>query len=297
MAIEKSSAGPNRPTEFCQIIWNKKDPNIPTPNVEFSKKIKEVNPETGTEYEKYHVTYLIQNGERSQPELIGVPLSIGVFRRAGFNDNKNQTGEKNEWHLSIRLTDDVHDKLAPVNLVHAVIKNDTGNVDMNTAKLLNLLDAYVEHVKKGEISLETPIMIALFSTHPKDEVTGKVDMTKKFSQCSLRLPSGYDGNKPLFTDAKNTVKAAEKPPTPEKVIVNDQHLVINGVKAYDHTNTRAWAEEKINNIVSFYESLKPQTEQTEDSGQAQQEGEEEGVDLSEAVDEAESQTTRQRATA
>lgn len=271
MAFSKSSPV-SRPTKFGHVRWNIKDKEIPSPNLEFY------------DAETKQSSLLLEKGERGSVHITGKIINATAFQRAGYNDRLKGTDEKNEWRLMLTL-DSGDPELSALTMD---LISDTGVPNQNTLELLN---SVVTHLENG--GKDTPIQINLYRRRDKN------DPNKTYPASIIRLPSGFteDGT-PLFEDRKNFVRTDSLPPRGTPIIIDGKHVEVNGVKAYDYENVRAWASEKMIALVSFFPKKNGEIEHdaaTAESNVNPQFEEEDGVELAEAIETATSDTpVRQR---
>lgn len=259
MAFSKSTAS-SRPTQFGHIRWNIKNPDIPSPNLEF------YDSETKT------TSLLLEKGERANVQITGKLVNATAFTRQGYNDRQKGNGEENEWRLMLVL-DSGGPELSAVTMD---LISDTEVPNQNTLELLN---AVVTHLDNG--GKDTPIQIGLYRRRDKNNAD------KTYPASIIRLPSGEaeDGT-PQFDDFKNFVRTDALPPRGEPVMVNGKHLEANGIKVYNYEKVLDWASKKMEQLVAHFPKKEGQlqAEAAAANGATNPEAAaEEGVDLAEAA--------------
>ena len=231
-----TSTTKTRESVWGEVIWrvtaNSKNPKLPAPNLAFYNKDSKAT------------DFLIPDGGKGQVVVTGVPIGISAFVKEGFGDRKKNQGKKpeekvmNEWRLRIAL-DSGSDE--PLSVLSAKLIGDNGKCDRDSLQLLNICHALAMKIKSGEIEKGTPIQIGLYKN------------AKGYAATTMRLPSGYDGQTPLFENAKLTVHADAMPPKVERRLdANGVPLEIEGIPLYEWGPSIAWAEQKVGEILEVF---------------------------------------------
>lgn len=274
MAFEKSVAK-TRESEWAAVVWrtgpNSADPTLVTPNLRFDKKV-------GDEWE---VSHLLSKGDMPNLKITGVPIGISAFAKEGYNDKKNATGEKNEFHLRIAMDNGPN---KPLSILTAKLKSDTDTTDRDTLQLLNLLHAYTMGVADGSIPKGEGLQIGLYRSKKNPD----------FPAMTLRMSSGVsESGDFLFDQQDKTVHADGFAPHPTPILdATGKQLVVQGIKAVDHTIPKEWAEQKIGEIMES--GVFTHKEAQADAPPAAPAQEDDGIDLNDAVDSALAGAARHR---
>lgn len=241
--FKKSTGG--SAIEWATVVWNKKD-DTPTPNFEF------YNSETKQNF------YLIEPGERATPLIDGFISKIDVQQRAGYNDRKNNTGEKNQWVLRVLMSPDGG---AAKNGLNFNLVSDVGVPDYNTLSMLNTLNTMLEEGYQN-----CPVRLSFYqrkgqngNLYPASSIVlGSRNEDGQFLQ-------NEDGSF-VFDDYKNNmIKSPEMAPRADKREEADgSPMMINGQQAYDHRGPIAWTQETLAKVLSYYET--DQNQQQHDDG-------------------------------
>lgn len=222
-----ASTGNSRPTQWATLVFGTKNAELPVPNLAFYDSASKTS------------SYFTPEGNRYQNiDISGCLTSLKVIDVEGFNDRKNKTGKKNAKRM-VAIIDDPADPHSMGLLVDLV--SDTGVPNRNA---LGLFGALVKHFssvyQNGDApyskSSEIPIQIGLYRVE---------DSNKKgtfYSRASVRLPAGYENDRPVFRGGE-TIHADEMAPKAEPKVVDGEVLKDNnGNKIYEYKPILAWLE-------------------------------------------------------
>lgn len=260
--FKKSTGG--SAIEWATLVWAKKDESIPTPNFEF------YNADTGA------TSYMVSPGERATPQIDGIITKIDVDYRAGYNDRKNATGEKNEMRLRIFMSPDGGPAQSALTMP---LVSDVGVPNYNSLSLLATINSFLKQGLR-----DCPIRLSFFQR--KSAKDGKF-----YPASSMILGSRNEQNEFLVDEngefvfdnyKENMIRTSEEDmrPNPKAILRDDgTPLLINGMRAYDHTDAINWVNNVMSYVLAHYET------EGETQGHHDHEYEMDGVDPGAAFDE------------
>lgn len=258
--FKKSTGG--SAVEWATLVWAKKDSSIPTPNFEF------YNAETRSH------NYMVMPGERGTPQIDGVISKVDIDYRAGFNDRKNNTGEKNEMRLRIFMSPNGIDPARSALTMPLI--SDIGVPNYNSLSFLATVNSLLNQGFR-----DCPVRLGFFQRQSKKD-------GKFYPASSIVLGSRNEQNEFIvneegefvFDNYKNNMIRTDEEgmrPNPSPIMQNGTQLVINGQKAYDHSEAIQWVNTVLPQIMSHYEEGQAE-------GQAEDQYEDDGVDPGAAFD-------------